>query len=70
MEKQITVGELSGCPKCGCQPRLYLNLGAVEYHFECQPCRFRMWARPTAQEAVQDWEALPRIESTPAAEAA
>lgn len=65
MERQIPMGELSGCPKCNGQPRMYLNLGTSEHHFECQPCRFRMWARPTAQEAVQDWEALPRIEPEP-----
>lgn len=52
-------GTLAGCPGCAKQPRLVESRITGAFHFECQ-CGFRMWTRPTRQELVEDWEALPR----------
>lgn len=52
-------GELCGCPGCGRQPLLVESL-AGGWRCECAPCGVRLWMRATRQEAVGDWEALPR----------
>lgn len=59
-------GIVSGCPRCNGQPLLVTSRGSNQSHFECPPCRVRLWDRPSEQEALADWEALPR--TAPAAE--
>lgn len=51
-------GELAGCPGCGGQPLIVEGVSGARC--ECAPCLVRLWSRPTRQEAIADWEALPR----------
>ena len=64
MEKMQTIGEVSGCPRCNGQPLLFQNMSGSKWHCECAPCRVRLWACDTAQEAIEAWESLPRREVT------
>ena len=56
MEKRVTIGELSQCPVCSRQPSLFVETGKGYHHTECAGCRVRLWAMPTAQEAIEHWE--------------
>lgn len=63
MQKMIRfAGKLSSCPGCGRQPLLCENYANNKFHFECQPCLFRLYPMPTAQQAVEVWEDLKRPE--------
>lgn len=61
MEISRRLAELSPCPRCGKQPLMFENLGHNRFHMECPPCRVRLWACDSAQEAVASWESLPRV---------
>lgn len=52
-------GELSGCPGCNGQPLIVE--GPDGFRCECSPCRVRLWSRSSRQEAIGDWEDLPRM---------
>lgn len=50
-------GLLAACPGCGKQPKHILRLGKNLHFLECPPCGTRTAKFPTAQQAVEAWEA-------------
>jgi transcription elongation factor Elf1 len=60
MQRQIKIdGVLSPCPRCGKQPKHWLDARQGGQHtLECSPCGMASTAPyPTFQQAVESWEA-------------
>ena len=49
-------GTLTPCPRCHNQPKLVVVGRGPTAYMECYPCRFRLPAMNTEQEAIQSWE--------------
>lgn len=62
MEVMRRLSEVSPCKGCNKQPVMMQEMGKGNFHTECPPCQVRLWSRPTAQEAIEDWELLNYVE--------